>query len=88
MYVDQLIGPDTVNTLPDATLEAFAEHGTLARTIDSNLGTSRRQWAELAMNAIDVDEVANQLEAEGVASFIKSFDELIGVLEEKAVGIS
>lgn len=87
MYVDQLIGPDTVNTLPDATLEAFAEHGTLARTIDSNLAVSRRQWAELAMNEIDVDEVANQLEAEGVASFIKSFDELIGVLEDKAVGL-
>jgi transaldolase len=88
LYVDQLIGPDTVNTLPDATLEAFADHGTLARTIDQNLGVSRRQWAELAMNAIDVDEVAAQLEAEGVASFIKSFDELIGVLEDKASGIS
>ena len=88
MYVDQLIGPDTVNTLPDATLEAFADHGTLARTIDQNLGVSRRQWAELAMNAIDVDEVAAQLESEGVASFIKSFDELIGVLEDKASGIS
>jgi transaldolase len=88
MYVDQLIGPDTVNTLPDATLEAFANHGTVGRTIDLNVGVSKRQWAELAMNAIDVDEVAAQLEAEGVASFIKSFDELIGVLEEKAVGIS
>ena len=88
LYVDQLIGPDTVNTLPDATLEAFADHGTLARTIDQNIGVSRRQWAELAMNAIDVDEVAAQLEAEGVASFMKSFDELIGVLEDKASGIS
>jgi transaldolase len=88
MYVDQLIGPDTVNTLPDSTLEAFADHGTVARTIDVDLGISRRQWAELAMNAIDVDEIAAQLEAEGVASFIKSFDELIGVLEDKAAGIS
>jgi transaldolase len=87
MYVDQLIGPHTVNTLPDATLEAFADHGTVARTIDADLGVSRRQWAELAMNAIDVDEVAAQLEVEGVASFIKSFDELIGVLEDKAAGI-
>ena len=88
MYVDQLIGPDTVNTLPDATLEAFADHGKLERTIDQNIGISRRQWAELAMHAIDVDEIAAQLEAEGVASFIKSFDELIGVLEDKASGIS
>ena len=88
MYVDQLIGPDTVNTLPDATLEAFSDHGTLGRTIDQNIAISKRQWAEIAMNAIDVDEVAAQLEDEGVASFIKSFDELIGVLEDKAVGIS
>ena len=88
MYVDQLIGPDTVNTLPDATLEAFSDHGTLGRTIDQDIAISKRQWAELAMNAIDVDEVAAQLEDEGVASFIKSFDELIGVLEDKAVGIS
>ena len=87
MYVDQLIGPDTVNTLPDATLESFAQHGTVARTIDMNIGVSRRQWAELAMNSIDVDEVAAQLEAEGVASFIKSFDELINALEDKATGI-
>jgi transaldolase len=69
-------------------LEAFADHGKLGRTIDQNIGTSKRQWAELAMNAIDVDEIADQLETEGVASFIKSFDELIGVLEDKAVGIS
>jgi transaldolase len=69
-------------------LEAFADHGTLDRTIDQNLGVSKRQWAELAMNAVDVDEIAAQLEAEGVASFIKSFDELIGVLEDKDKGIS
>ena len=87
LYVDSLIGPNTVNTLPDATLEAFADHGTVNRTIDSNLGISKRQWAELAMNAIDVDEVACQLEAEGVASFIKSFEELIEVLENKAIGL-
>lgn len=87
MYVDQLIGPDTVNTLPDATLEAFAQHGTVARTIDANIALSRRQWAELAMNAIDVDEVAAQLETEGVVSFIKSFEELISALEDKANGI-
>ena len=86
LYVDQLIGPDTVNTLPDATLAAFADHGTVGRTIDVDLSVSKRQWAELAMLAIDVDQVAQQLEDEGVASFIKSFDELISVLEEKAEG--
>lgn len=86
MYVDQLIGTDTVNTLPDATLEAFADHGTVGRTIDLDLATSKRQWAELALHSIDVDVIAQQLEDEGVASFIKSFDELISALEEKATG--
>lgn len=86
LYVDQLIGAGTVNTLPDATLAAFADHGTVGRTIDVDVSTSKRQWAELAMLAIDVDQVAQQLEDEGVASFIKSFEELISVLEEKAEG--
>jgi transaldolase len=84
MYVDQLIGPNTVNTIPDATLAAFVDHGTVSQTIDSALQVARRQWAELAMNAIDVDAIADQLEHEGVASFIASFEELIGVLESKA----
>ena len=86
MYVDELIGSNTVNTLPDATLAAFAEHGTVGRTIDKDLAMSRRQWAELALHAIDVDVIAQQLEDEGVASFIKSFDELIAVLDMKAEG--
>lgn len=87
LYVDQLIGSHTVNTLPDATLAAFADHGTVSRTIDKDVSISKRQWAELALLSIDVDQIAQQLENEGVASFIKSFDELISVLEEKAEGI-
>lgn len=86
LYVDQLIGPHTVNTLPDATLAAFADHGTVNRTIDVDVSISKRQWAELAMLEIDVDHVAQLLEDEGVASFIKSFDELIAALEEKGEG--
>ena len=83
-YVDELIGPNTVNTLPEPTLHAFADHGTIACTIDKDVTVSRRQWAQLAMNQIDVDEVADQLEREGVASFIQSFEELIHALETKA----
>ena len=44
LYVDQLIGPDTVNTLPEATLEAFADHGTLPRTVDADLAAPTRVW--------------------------------------------
>jgi transaldolase len=84
LYVDELIGPDTVNTLPDATLEAFADHGTLARRVDADVDAARAVWAALADVGVDMDEVAAQLEQEGVTSFQKSFDELITALEAKA----
>jgi transaldolase len=87
LYVDSLIGPDTVNTLPDATLEAFASHGTVARTIDSGIDTARTQWDSLAAHGVDVDDVAAQLEREGVASFIASFDDLLAALSAKATAL-
>ncbi len=84
LYVDELIGPDTVNTLPDATLDAFADHGTLARRVDADVDDARAVWQALADVGVDMDDVAEQLEREGVDSFAKSFDELIAALEEKA----
>jgi transaldolase len=84
LYVDELIGPHTVNTLPEATLEAFADHGTVARRIDADLDRSEEVWAALDRLGVDMDDVAAQLEREGVASFQKSFDELISALEAKA----
>ena len=84
LYVDELIGPDTVNTLPDATLEAFADHGTVARRIDADVGQAEAVWAALPGVGVDMDDVADQLEREGVASFITAFDELIEALEAKA----
>jgi transaldolase len=83
-YVDGLIGPDTVNTLPEDTLEAFDDHGTLERTVDAGLADADRVWAALAEVGVDMDDVAVQLENEGVDSFQKSFDELITALETKA----
>lgn len=83
LYVDQLIGPDTVNTLPDATLDAFVDHGTLARTVDANVAEAERVWAALADVGIDMDDVAAKLEREGVASFQKAFDELIAALDDE-----
>jgi len=84
LYVDTLIGPNTVNTMPDATLTAFDDHGTLARTVDADFDGARATLAALAAVGVDLDDVTNQLEAEGVASFSKSFDELLGSLETKA----
>ena len=86
LYVDTLIGPDTVNTLPDATLEAFDEHGTVARTVDADPEEARRTWAELG-EAVDLADVAAVLEAEGVTAFEKSFDELLGVLQTRVADL-
>lgn len=84
LYVDQLIGPHTVNTLPDATIVAFGDHGNLARTVDADIDGARAVWQSLADVGVDMDEVADQLEREGVASFQKSFTELIDALDTKA----
>jgi transaldolase len=87
LYVDELIGPHTVNTLPDDTLAAFADHGTLDRRIDAELHDAQASWAGLADVGVDMDAVAAQLEREGVNSFQKSFDELLAALETKAAGL-
>jgi transaldolase len=84
LYVDHLIGPDTVNTLPDATIEAFEDHGTLARTVDQGLDEAHADLEALAAVGVDLEDVGRVLEEEGVAAFSKSFDELIGSLQTKA----
>jgi transaldolase len=84
LYVDELIGPDTVNTMPDNTIEAFIEHGSIARTIDSDPARAQSILDAVAAVGIDLEVVAHTLEEEGVAAFVKSFDELIGSLTAKA----
>ncbi|MEM9040148.1 MAG: transaldolase [Actinomycetota bacterium] len=88
LYVDELIGPHTVNTLPDSTLDAFVDHGTLARTIDAGVDEAQSVWSGLADVGVDMEDVADQLEREGVSSFQKAFDELITALEQKADDLS
>ncbi len=85
LYVEALIGPDTVDTLPPATIEAFADHGRVARTVDADPEEARATIEALGEVGVDLDDVTRQLEAEGVASFSKSFDELIDSLGHKAV---
>lgn len=87
LYVDELIGPNTVNTLPDNTLEAFDDHGRLARTIDADVARARQVWADLGGAGVDLGDVAAQLEREGVSSFQKSFDELITALTTKSAAL-
>jgi transaldolase len=84
LYVDTLIGPDSVNTLPEATLEDFEAVGTVARTIDAGVDDAQQVFDDLARVGIDLDDVGRVLEDEGVASFSKAFDELRTDLEAKA----
>lgn len=87
LYVDTLIGPNTVNTLPDATIDAFLDHGVLARTLDAAPGTAAAVLTSLADAGVDLRDVARVLEDEGVGSFVKSFDELMQSLEDKAAAL-
>ncbi|MGI8808290.1 MAG: transaldolase [Acidimicrobiales bacterium] len=84
LYVDSLIGPDTVNTMPDATIDAFERRGTLACTINKDLDKAHRVMDDLDRIGVDMADVGRVLEEEGVASFAKSFDELMGALNDKA----
>ena len=84
LYVDTLIGPDTVNTMPDATIEAFVDHGALARTVDADVDGAERDLQRIEALGISMEDVSNTLEEEGVAAFAKSYDELIQALTDKA----
>ncbi|MGI9252435.1 MAG: transaldolase [Thermomicrobiales bacterium] len=83
MYVEELVGPHTVNTMPRPTIQAFIDHGVSARTVDKDLGESHAIMAALAAAGIDMDAVTTQLEEEGINSFIKSFDTLLAGVESK-----
>jgi transaldolase len=84
LYVNSLIGPSTVNTMPDGTIKAFVDHGTLARTVDADPAGARDVLAELGAVGVDIADVEQTLEDEGVHSFSKSFDELLQSLSDKA----
>jgi transaldolase len=83
-YVDTLIGPDTVNTMPDGTIADYLDHGTVARTVDADVDGAEQLIAELGRAGIEMEDVAYTLEVEGVSSFAKSFDELLQKLTDKA----
>jgi transaldolase len=84
LYVDSLIGPETVNTLPENTIDQFEDHGTLARTIDVDVEEADETMRRLDALGIDMDEVGLSLENQGVASFHESFRQVLTVLNGKA----
>ncbi|MGQ0713549.1 MAG: transaldolase [Gemmatimonadaceae bacterium] len=86
MYVEALIGPNTVNTMPPQTIEAFRDHGIVARTVEADIEGERRAIAELESLGIPLVSVTDKLLVDGLASFQKSFDGLLERLEQKVVG--
>lgn len=88
LYVDTLIGPDTVNTMPEATLEAFDAHGTVARTLDADPEAAQAALEAIRAVGVDLDDVSRALEDQGVSTFAKSFDELMTSLEAKSAQVA
>ena len=88
LYVDELIGPNTVNTIPDATLADFEDHGTVARTLDRDPAEAAATLDRLRQVGIDMADVARVLEEEGVRAFVQSFDDLVAGLETTAATLA
>jgi transaldolase len=83
MYVEELIGPHTVDTMPPATIDAFRDHGVVERTVDKKIAAAEGLLKEIEAVGISLKEVTDKLLSDGIASFQKSFDELIAGLESK-----
>jgi transaldolase len=82
-YVEQLIGPDTVNTVPPDTLQRFEEHGTVARTLADDPSAARATLGRLAALGIDFDDVTATLEDEGIRKFAASYEQVLRVIARK-----
>jgi transaldolase len=87
LYVKALASPFTVNTMPEATLNAFADHGDLGETLPADGGDCERVLAQFAKAGIQTDALAAQLQDEGAKSFVKSWDELMGVITAKSAAL-
>jgi transaldolase len=86
-YVDAIIGPDTINTVPLETLNAYREHGHPERSLDDGVAKAYQYLSDLSAVAIDLDAVTNQLEGQGVIKFISAFDQLMDSLNEKRAAV-
>ncbi|CAN5751766.1 transaldolase [soil metagenome] len=83
LYVETLIGPDTVNTMPVPTMEAFLDHGTVARTVDADYDAAHKVAKDLAALGISLDGITRQLENDGIDLFAASYDELLSGVDAK-----
>ena len=83
IYVDELIGPSTVNTIPPDTLTAYMDHGTVAETVTQGLDEAYKHLGSLSELGVNLDEVTETLQRDGVSSFAKSFEDLLAGISEK-----
>ncbi len=83
LYVEELIGPNTVNTMPPATIEAFLDHGYVRRSVDEDVEGARATLEALAERGVDLDAVTEQLQTEGVEAFAASFEQLLAAIADK-----
>jgi transaldolase len=89
MYVEELIGPDTVNTMPLETIEAFQDHGEVrGDTVTEDVEAAHEVFADLAKAGVDYDDVVLTLEQEGVQKFADSFDEILEGVAAKRKAIA
>ena len=87
LYIKALAAPFTVNTMPEGTLKALADHGELGRSCRQTAATARTSSAQFAKAGIDVDALAAQLQDEGAKSFVKSWNELMAVITSKSAAL-
>jgi transaldolase len=87
LYIDELIGPQTVTTMPPQTVDAFRDHGRVAQTIEKEVDQARLLLENLAELGIDMDQITEQLQAEGVQAFAASFDDLMATIAAKSAAL-
>ena len=83
LYVEELAGPDTVNTMPEVTLSAFRDHGTVEDRITGAADEAHRQLERMAEEGLDLDQITKELEAEGVEKFVTSFESAVETVAQK-----
>jgi transaldolase/transaldolase/glucose-6-phosphate isomerase len=88
LYVETLIGPDTVNTMPVATMEAFLDHGAVSRTVDADYAAAHKVARDLASLGISLDGITRQLEVDGIDLFAKSYDDLLSGVDAKRAQVA
>jgi transaldolase len=87
LYVKALAAPFTVNTMPEGTLKALADHGDVGATISADGGDTAQELARFADAKIDVDALSKQLQDEGAKSFVNSWNDLMGVISSKSAAL-